>query len=155
MQVIREKLNYMLGESRSRVTGDFGVPGRGRHWWLLTWRRLMRGRVKRRYWSVVITRNPQLHSYLHKNYSRGLSAIVAGMEPEWRRLVHSLGENLSVLFGRCPAEPGICFQVIGSRHCWRDEGEYDCVILDTPPVGILADALTMVNKRTLVCVSFA
>lgn len=52
-------------------------------------------------------RNPQLHSYLHKDYSRGLSAYLAGLEPEWRPLVHPLGENLDVLFGGdVPPNPG-------------------------------------------------
>ena len=55
IQVIREKLNYMLGEKACPVLlVTSGFPGRGRRWWLLTWRRLMRGRVKRRYWLVVI-----------------------------------------------------------------------------------------------------
>lgn len=38
-------------------------------------------------------------SYLRINYSRGLSAYLAGIEPEWKSLVHSLGDCLDVLFG--------------------------------------------------------
>ena len=69
------------------------------------------------------------------------------MEPEWRRLVHSLGENLSVLFGGdVPPNPVALLSSDRFKTLLEEmKGEYDCIILDTPPVGILADALTMVK----------
>ena len=136
MQVIREKLNYMLGEKACPVLlVTSGVPGEGK---TLVAAHLAKAYARAGKKTLLVgcdLRNPQLHSYLHKNYSRGLSAYLAGMEPEWRRLVHSLGENLSVLSSDR-------FKTLLEEM----KGEYDCVILDTPPVGILADALTMVKQ---------
>ena len=149
MQVIREKLNYMLGEKACPVLlVTSGVPGEGK---TLVAAHLAKAYAKAGKKTLLVgcdLRNPRLHSYLHKNYSRGLSAYLAGMEPEWRRLVHSLGENLSVLFGGdVPPNPVALLSSDRFKTLLEEmKEEYDCVILDTPPVGILADALTMVKQ---------
>ena len=149
MQVIREKLNYMLGEKACPVLlVTSGVPGEGK---TLVAAHLAKAYARAGKKTLLVgcdLRNPQLHSYLHKDYSRGLSAYLAGMEPEWRRLVHSLGENLSVLFGGdVPPNPVALLSSDRFKTLLEEmKGEYDCVILDTPPVGILADALTMVKQ---------
>ena len=145
MQVIREKLNYMLGEKACPVLlVTSGVPGEGK---TLVAAHLAKAYAKAGKKTLLVG-NPQLHSYLHKDYSRGLSAYLAGMEPEWRRLVHSLGENLSVLFaGDVPPNPVALLSSDRFKTLLEEmKGEYDCIILDTPPVGILADALTMVKQ---------
>ena len=149
MQVIREKLNYMLGEKACPVLlVTSGVPGEGK---TLVAAHLAKAYARAGKKTLLVgcdLRNPQLHSYLHKDYSRGLSAYLAGMEPEWRRLVHSLGENLSVLFGGdVPPNPVALLSSDRFKTLLEEmKGEYDCIILDTPPVGILADALTMVKQ---------
>ena len=156
MQVIREKLNYMLGEKACPVlVVTSGVPGEGK---TLVAAHLAKAYAKAGKKTLLVgcdLRNPQLHSYLHKNYSRGLSAYLAGMEPEWRRLVHSLEDNLSVLFGGdVPPNPVALLSSDRFKTLLEEvKGEYDCIILDTPPVGILADALTMVSQAdACVCV---
>ncbi len=120
MQVIREKLNYMLGEKACPVLlVTSGYPG-GRRWWLLTWRRLMRGRVKRRYWLVVICET--------RSYTRIFIRIIpwlvglpgrngTGMETAG---TFARRKFKRVVGGDVPPNPvALCFQVIGSRHCWR------------------------------------
>jgi len=156
MQVIREKLNYMLGEKACPVlVVTSGVPGEGK---TLVAAHLAKAYAKAGKKTLLVgcdLRNRQLHSYLHKNYSRGLSAYLAGMEPEWRRLVHSLEDNLSVLFGGdVPPNPVALLSSDRFKTLLEEvKGEYDCIILDTPPVGILADALTMVSQADAwVCV---
>ena len=149
MQVVREKLNYMLGEKACPVLlVTSGVPGEGK---TLVAAHLAKAYAKAGKKTLLVgcdLRNPQLHSYLHKNYSRGLSAYLAGMEPEWRRLVHLLEDNLSVLFGGdVPPNPVALLSSDRFKTLLEEvRGEYDCIILDTPPVGILADALTMVKQ---------
>ena len=149
MQVVREKLNYMLGEKACPVLlVTSGVPGEGK---TLVAAHLAKAYAKAGKKTLLVgcdLRNPRLHSYLHKNYSRGLSAYLAGMEPEWRRLVHLLEDNLSVLFGGdVPPNPVALLSSDRFKTLLEEvRGEYDCIILDTPPVGILADALTMVKQ---------
>ena len=149
MQVVREKLNYMLGEKACPVLlVTSGVPGEGK---TLVAAHLAKAYAKAGKKTLLVgcdLRNPRLHSYLHKNYSRGLSAYLAGMEPEWRRLVHLLEDNLSVLFGGDVPPNPVALLSSGRFKTLLEEvrGEYDCIILDTPPVGILADALTMVKQ---------
>ena len=149
MQVVREKLNYMLGEKACPVLlVTSGVPGEGK---TLVAAHLAKAYAKAGKKTLLVgcdLRNPRLHSYLYKNYSRGLSAYLAGMEPEWRRLVHLLEDNLSVLFGGdVPPNPVALLSSDRFKTLLEEvRGEYDCIILDTPPVGILADALTMVKQ---------
>lgn len=82
MQVIREKLNYMLGEKACPVLlVTSGVPGEGK---TLVAAHLAKAYARAGKKTLLVgcdLRNPQLHSYLHKDYSRGLSAYLA----EWNR----------------------------------------------------------------------
>lgn len=156
MQVVREKLNYMLGEKTSPVLlVTSGVPGEGKS---LVSVHLAQAYAKAGKKTLLVgcdLRNPQLHSYLHKDYSRGLSAYLAGLEPEWRPLVHPLGENLDVLFGGdVPPNPVALLSSDKFRTLLEElKGEYGCVILDTPPAGILADALTIIKQAdACICV---
>ena len=157
MQVVREKLNYMLGDKACPVLlVTSGVPGEGK---TLVSAHLAQAYARAGKKTLLVgcdLRNPRLHAYLHKDYARGLSAYLAGLEPGWENLVHSLGDNLNVLFGGdVPPNPvallsGERFSrlLTGARAC------YGCVILDTPPVGILADALTMIKEAdACVCVT--
>ena len=149
MQVVREKLNYMLGEKACPVLlVTSGGPGEGK---TLVAAHLAKAYAKAGKKTLLVgcdLRNPQLHSYLHKDYSRGLSAYLAGVGPGWRRLVHLLEDNLSVLFGGdVPPNPVALLSSDRFKTLLEEvKGEYDCIILDTPPVGILADALTMVKQ---------
>lgn len=151
MQVVREKLNYMLGEKACAVLlVTSGVPGEGK---TLVAAHLAQAYAKAGKKTLLIgcdLRNPRLHTYLHKDYSRGLSAYLAGMEPEWKSLVHSLGDHLDVLFGG-DVPPNPITLLSGERlvkMLTELKKQYDCVVLDTPPWEFLADALTMINKRT-------
>lgn len=157
MQVIREKLNYMLGENSCPVLlVTSGVPGEGK---TLVAAHLAQAYAKAGRKTLLIgcdLRNPQLHSYLHKDYSRGLSAYLAGLEPEWKSLVHSLGDHLDVLFGG-DVPPNPVALLSGERFAkllTELKKQYDCVVLDTPPVGILADTLTMFKQAdACICVT--
>ena len=157
MQVIREKLNYMLGENSCPVLlVTSGVPGEGK---TLVAAHLAQAYAKAGKKTLLIgcdLRNPQLHSYLHKDYSRGLSVYLAGLEPEWKSLVHSLGDHLDVLFGG-DVPPNPVALLSGERFTkllTELKKQYDCVVLDTPPVGILADTLTMFKQAdACICVT--
>ncbi|WP_255302028.1 MULTISPECIES: polysaccharide biosynthesis tyrosine autokinase [unclassified Butyricimonas] len=157
MQVVREKLNYMLGEKAGSVLlVTSGVPGEGK---TLVAAHLAQAYAKAGKKTLLVgcdLRNPQLHSYLHKNYSRGISAYLAGMEPEWKTLVHSLGDHLDVLFGG-DVPPNPIALLSGERFVKllaELRKQYDCVVLDTPPVGLLADALTMIKQAdACICVT--
>ena len=157
MQVVREKLNYMLGEKACAVLlVTSGVPGEGK---TLVAAHLAQAYAKAGKKTLLIgcdLRNPRLHTYLHKDYSRGLSAYLAGMEPEWKSLVHSLGDHLDVLFGG-DVPPNPITLLSGERFVkmlTELKKQYDCVVLDTPPVGILADALKMIKQAdACICVT--
>ena len=157
MQVIREKLNYMLGEKACAVLlVTSGVPGEGK---TLVSAHLARAYAKAGKKTLLIgcdLRNPRLHTYLHKDYSRGLSAYLAGMEPEWKSLVHSLGDHLDVLFGG-DVPPNPVALLSGERFVkmlTELKKQYDCIVLDTPPVGILADAFALIKQAdACICVT--
>lgn len=98
----------MLGEKACPVLlVTSGVPGEGK---TLVAAHLAKAYARAGKKTLLVgcdLRNPQLHSYLHKDYSRGLSAYLAGMEPEWRTAgTFARRKFKRVVWGRCPAEPG-------------------------------------------------
>lgn len=94
----------MLGEKACPVLLVIsGVPGEGK---TLVAAHLAKAYAKAGKKTLLVgcdLRNPRLHSYLHKNYSRGLSAYLAGMETVG---TFARRQFKRVVRGRRPAEPG-------------------------------------------------
>ena len=86
-------------------------------------------------------RNPAQHSLGVQDNSRGLSNVLAGALP-WREAVVDRGEGLSLIAsGPLPPNPA---ELLSGPHLAtlleQARGEYDLVLLDSPPVLGLADA---------------
>ena len=86
-------------------------------------------------------RNPAQHSLGVQDNSRGLSNVLAGALP-WREAVVDRGEGLSLIAsGPLPPNPA---ELLAGPHLAtlleQARGEYDLVLLDSPPVLGLADA---------------
>ncbi len=98
-------------------------------------------------------RNPSLHSFLDLNRQEGLSAYLAGLCDAPEQLIGQISENLHVLFGGViPPNP---VQLIASSQM-RElleylREKYSCIILDTPPLGVLAEGFTL-SKLADACV---
>lgn len=98
-------------------------------------------------------RNPSLHKFCGKENHQGLSAYLAGKEQNISTLIHkadiseSENEKLSfniIFAGAVPPNPTNLL----SNNYFRDlierfRAEYDYVIIDTPPVGIVSDGFTV------------
>ena len=150
MQVARERLDYMLGGVACPVIlVTSGVPGEGKS--LVSAR--LAGAIARAGKRVLLVgcdlRNPRLHAYFGEgSRRRGLSAYLAGMEESWEPLVLHVDDNLDVLPGGA-VPPNPVALLSGDRLERLLEGargRYDRVILDTPPAGILADALALLKR---------
>ena len=91
-------------------------------------------------------RKPQLHTRLGLNNLTGLSNVLTDDDQQWRDAIQSVPEydNWSVLTaGRRPPDPTRLLSSNRMRSLVQDvvqSGEFDLVLLDTPPVLGLADA---------------
>jgi exopolysaccharide transport family protein len=88
-------------------------------------------------------RKPQLHKLFELENRKGLSNVIMGEEPAIHHSV--LHENLDVLTcGPVPPNPA---EVLGSKRMAefveQVKGRYDKIIIDTPPVSSVTDAVVL------------
>ena len=92
-------------------------------------------------------RRPNLHNILKIDNTKGLSDVIAKMTTLDEAIHHDVIPCLDVLTsGTIPPNPSelICspaFEALMKRL----EEEYDYVIIDSPPIGVVADALMIKN----------
>lgn len=92
-------------------------------------------------------RRPNLHNILKLDNSKGLSDVIAKMSTLDEAVHHDVIPCLDVLTsGTIPPNPSelICSPAFESLMKKLEE-EYDYVIIDSPPIGVVADALMLKN----------
>ncbi len=93
-------------------------------------------------------RKPTVHKYFNLESRVGLSNLLSGMNSAQECIQHIDGmPNLSVITsGILPPNPS---ELLGSSAMLKVfsefESEYDYIIIDTPPVNVVADALAIVK----------
>ncbi len=90
-------------------------------------------------------RNPTLHRIFHKNNSKGLSRVLAGMSTIESAMVKDIRPNLDIVTGGpIPPNPS---ELLGSDKMTELVASlsenYDYIFIDSPPVNIVADALLL------------
>lgn len=154
MHLIREKLNYVL-EQRSTpvIMVTSTIPGEGKS---LIAAHLANAYAKTGRRVLLLgcdLRNPSLHRFLGVNNERGLSAYLAGIENDATKLICHADDHLDVMFGGAiPPNP---VQLLAGTRMGelldRMKSFYDCIVLDTPPVGMLAEGFAL-GKLADACV---
>ena len=146
MHLIREKLNYMLRQKVCPVVMVTStIPGEGKS---LIAAHLSNAYAKTGKKVLLMgcdLRNPSLHKFLGENNTKGLSAYLAGIEGDLASLICPVEEHLDVLFGGA-VPPNPVQLLAGERMGELLENmkqRYDCIILDTPPVGMLAEGFAL------------
>lgn len=154
MHLIREKLNYLLEQRSSPVIMVTStIPGEGKS---LVASHLANAYAKTGRRVLLLgcdLRNPSLHRFLGINSDRGLSSYLAGIEDDVTKLICNAGDSLDVLFGGA-VPPNPVQLLAGTRMSGLLESMkqvYDCIILDTPPVGMLAEGFAL-GKLADACV---
>ena len=146
MQLIRENLNYLIKRKDTPVIMvSSTIPSEGKS---LVAAHLASAYARAGKKVIVIgcdLRNPRLNEYFKREGRKGLSAYLAGMVDDPGMLVEKVNDNLHVIFGgTVPPNPT---QLIASPRMGELlaylKSEFSCIILDTPPLGILADGFSL------------
>ncbi len=92
-------------------------------------------------------RNPSQHKNFKVPNKQGLSDVIAG-NVEFEKAVIKIDENLDLLTGGViPPNPS---ELLGSTHMdqliKKLETIYDYIVIDTPPILLVTDALVLQNK---------
>ena len=154
MHLVREKLNYFVERDTCPVVMVTStIPAEGKT--------LIASRLSFAYAGagkkvLVIgcdLRNPSLHNYLNCFNSKGLSAYLAGMEEDVDKLISHAEEGLDVLSaGAVPPNPVQLLSSERMKHLIEEmRKRYDCIVLDTPPLGLLAEGFSL-SKLADACV---
>ena len=154
MHLIREKLNYMLKHQACPVIMVTStIPGEGKS---LIATHLANAYAKTGKKVLLIgcdLRNPSLHNFVGQNRDKGLSAYLAGLVDDVAGLICPVDDHLDVLFGGVvPPNPvQLLADSCVSELLEAMKQRYSCIILDTPPVGILAEGFAL-GKLSDACV---
>lgn len=154
MHLVREKLNYFVDRDSCpviMVTSTISSEGKS----------LIASRLAYAYAGsgkkVLLVgcdlRNPSLHNYLKCFTSKGLSSYLAGMENDVDKLIVHVEEGLDVLVGGVvPPNPVQLLSGMRMKELLEAlKKRYECIILDTPPVGLLAEGFAL-SKLADACV---
>ena len=154
MQLIREKLNYILKQQKSPVIMVTStIPGEGKS---MVATHLANAYAKAGRRVIVVgcdLRNPSLHNFLDRDHREGVSAYLAGLCDDPESLICRISDELYVMFGGV-VPPNPVQLVAGPRMRELLEylkDNYSCIILDTPPLGVLAEGFTL-SKLADACV---
>ena len=154
MQLIREKLSYILKQQKSPVIMVTStIPGEGKS---MVATHLANAYAKAGRRVIVVgcdLRNPSLHNFLDRDHREGVSAYLAGLCDDPESLICRISDELYVMFGGV-VPPNPVQLVAGPRMRELLEylkDNYSCIILDTPPLGVLAEGFTL-SKLADACV---
>ena len=93
-------------------------------------------------------RKPKMHKMGNIANDKGLSEILADNEQSWTEVIQSTATNLDVITaGANVANPIALLRSARMSHLIKEwEENYDYVLIDTPPLGIMADAQSLVHQ---------
>lgn len=146
MHLIRENLNYMVRQAECPVIMVTStIPQEGKS---LVSAHLANAYAKSGKKTIAIgcdLRNPKMYLYFKCDHHKGLSAYLAGMENDKKNIINKIDDCLYAIFGgSVPPNPT---QLIASPRMeeliTELKEEFDCIVLDTPPLGILAEGFTL------------
>lgn len=146
MHLIRENLNYMVQQTACPVIMVTStIPQEGKSFISA---HLANAYAKSGKKTIAIScdlRNPKMDVYFKCNHYKGLSAYLAGIENDKQSIVNKIDDCLYAIFGgSVPPNPT---QLIASSRMeeliTELKKEFDCIVLDTPPLGILAEGFTL------------
>ena len=93
-------------------------------------------------------RKPKMHRISKIANEKGLSEIIADNEQSWTEVIQSTTPNLDIITaGANVANPIALLRSQRMSHLIEEwEEHYDYVLIDTPPLGIMADAQSLVPQ---------
>ena len=93
-------------------------------------------------------RKPKIHKIAKITNEKGLSEVISDNEHSWSKVVQSITTNLDVITaGANVANPiALLRSQIMSDLLKEWEEVYDYVLIDTPPIGVMADAQSLVQQ---------
>lgn len=88
-------------------------------------------------------RKPRLHKYFGLSNTSGLTNIIVE-DADWKKVLHNIEELPLVdviTSGPIPPNPSeLCGSVKMQNFIYDLKSEYDYIVMDTPPVGVVTDA---------------
>lgn len=96
-------------------------------------------------------RKPRIHNYLDLENKAGVSNYLSGKASLDEIIVKTKQPNLSLISsGAIPPNPAELITTIKTKELFAElKKQYDFIIIDTPPIGLVADALLLQRESDL------
>jgi tyrosine-protein kinase Etk/Wzc len=145
-RTIRTNMKYYLnGESKAVISITSTISGEGKTFISLNLATVLAILGKRTLLVGIDLRKPRLNKILNNSSEKGLSTYLIG-ESEYNEIIsHTEVDNLFfVPSGAVPPNPSELLESERMKQFMkRAKEDFDYIVLDTPPVGIVSDALLL------------
>lgn len=153
---IRTNIKYILKEDGNKKEGSVilitsATPSDGKSLTSLNLASVLSLGGKKTIIAGFDLRKPKLHKVFHVDGSCGITSYLIGNNSYEEIIQHTEFSNLDVLVsGPVPPNPSELIDSEKNRELiGRLKQEYDYVILDTPPVSLIADALCLAKESDI------
>ena len=150
-RLLRTNLQFMTREEKSIISVTSTISGEGKSFTSVNLATIISLTGQKTIVLNVDMRKPTLHEKFGLNNHKGLSTYLSGKSLLYEIIQQSEYENLDVITsGPIPPNPS---ELINNR-AFKDLIErlrdvYDVIVLDTPPIGIVADARVVMELSNI------
>ncbi|MGL4598177.1 MAG: GumC family protein [Bacteroidia bacterium] len=151
-RTIRTNLQYMApGEGTQTIVVTSNNPGEGKTFCSLNLATAIANAGRKVVLLELDLHKPRVHKGLNQESDKGISTYIIGKHTATEIIIPSAIENLDVILaGPIPPNPS---ELIMTKpmaelieHCKK---HYEYVIIDTPPVGLISDALVLMKMASI------
>ncbi|BDY13528.1 GumC family protein [Hydrogenimonas cancrithermarum] len=152
LRVIRTNLEFLgIGNKSKVVTVTSSIPQEGKTTTTVELSKIIAKSGKRVIVLDLDMRRSKLHELLKMPNKEGMSTLLAGKVGLKEAIQHSREENLDVITsGPMPPNPSeLLMSDAFKRVIATLRNEYDYVMLDSPPIGLVADAMIVMRMSDI------
>ena len=149
IRVLRTNLQFAEGQKACKVVAlTSSISGEGKSTTALALSKMIAATGQKVIMLDLDMRRSKLHEVVVQEHTQGISTYLSGLTPLENVIQYGVEENLDVVFvGPKPPNPS---ELLVSPNFEAMltvlEKEYAYIILDTPPVGLVADAMILLKR---------
>jgi len=152
MRVIRTNLEFLVPEKKSKIiTVTSTMPQEGKTATVINLAKIIAISEKRVIVLDLDMRKPKIDKFFNLDNSEGVSTVLSGRSVLKNVIKDTKNKNLDIVTsGPIPPNPSELLMSTAFKELLLSlRGEYDYVILDSPPIGLVTDAMIAMKESDI------